>query len=55
MSLFYLICQKSSVWSKKNAGVTDRAQKDLLAKEEDEDVLAKSKLVSILWYLYFRF
>ena len=35
--------KKASVWSKRNAGVLERAQRDLEAKEEAEDILSKSK------------
>ena len=39
--------QKASIWSKKNAGVLERAQQDLEAKREEEDVMGRSKYGSI--------
>ncbi|XP_041354165.1 coiled-coil domain-containing protein 174-like [Gigantopelta aegis] len=34
---------KTNIWSKKNAGVLERAQQDLEQKEEDENIFDKSK------------
>ena len=44
--LFYYLCayfQKPNIWSKKNAGVTQRAAKDYEEKLEEEDVFERSK------------
>lgn len=39
--------QKSTVWSKQNVGVLQRAQKDLESKAEDENEYEKSRFVYI--------
>ena len=43
-SLFFL--QKTSVWNKKNAGVLERAQRDLEQKKEEDDELERSRSVN---------
>ena len=42
--------QKQTIWSKQNIGVLQRAQRDLEAKKEEEDEIAKSKYVP--WSCY---
>ncbi|KAK2154285.1 hypothetical protein LSH36_272g06034 [Paralvinella palmiformis] len=39
----FFLNQKSNIWSRSNAGVRERAEKDLEAKKEEDDVLAKSR------------
>ena len=41
--MFVLVFQKPSIWSKKNAGVSQRAAKDYEEKLEEEDIFARSK------------
>ena len=38
-----LCIQKPNIWSKKNAGVSQRAAKDYEEKLEEEDIFARSK------------
>lgn len=45
VDVFVLFLQKPSIWSKKNAGVLERAQHDLEVKEETDDVIGRSKWV----------
>ena len=39
------ILKKSTIWSKQNAGVLQRAQKDIEHKAEEENEYEKSRLV----------
>ena len=36
---------KGDIWSKKNAGVSDRASRDLAQKEEEDNVMERSRFV----------
>ena len=40
--------QKPDIWSKKNAGVLERSQRDFEAKQEEENVFEKSKSVDFM-------
>ncbi|XP_022251431.1 coiled-coil domain-containing protein 174-like isoform X2 [Limulus polyphemus] len=44
--------KKINVWSRKNKGVLERAQKDLETKTEEDDVLTKSSFLT-WWYLHY--
>jgi len=46
-----MICnefQKPNIWSKKNAGVRERAQNDLEQKTEEADVMDRARCVAHL-------
>ena len=42
--------QKPNIWSKKNAGVLERAQNDVEQKTEETDAMDKARQVILLYY-----